>query len=67
MQICSMFSNLKALQKKVMPEVNAGRMSGSYLVKPISILKIPPIGLIPKRTGGFQLITNYVISKSIQC
>jgi len=41
-----------------MAEVNAGRMFGTYRFKPITNLRISLIELIPKRTGGFRLITH---------
>jgi len=54
----SIFEFESVAREKIMAEVNAGRMAGPYTFKPISNLRISPIGLVPKRTGGFRLITH---------
>jgi len=44
--------------KKLEKEIQQGRMLGPFLFKPISTLRISPIGLVPKHDGGWRLITN---------
>jgi hypothetical protein len=44
--------------EKVMNEVNAGGIAGPFSYRPISNLRVSPIGLVPKKTGGIRLITN---------
>jgi hypothetical protein len=46
------------VRQRLLTEVEAGRMSGPFVKKPISNLRVSPIGLVPKRTGGFRLITH---------
>lgn len=41
-----------------MNEVNAGGIAGPFSYRPISNLRVSPIGLVPKKTGGIRLITN---------
>ena len=43
---------------KLQKEVSLGRMLGPFLSKPISTLRISPIGLVPKQDGGWRLITH---------
>lgn len=46
------------VKQKLLAEVEADRMSGPFAIKPILNLRVSPIGLVPKRTGGFRLITH---------
>ena len=46
-----------------MNEVNAGRIVGPFSYRPVSNLRVSPIGLVPKKTGGIRLTTN--LSSSI--
>ena len=46
-----------------MNEVNAGRIAGPFSYRTISYLRVSPIGLVPKKTGGIRLTTN--LSSSI--
>jgi hypothetical protein len=39
-------------------EVNAGRIAGPFCYHPISNLRVSPIRLVPKKTGGIRLTTN---------
>jgi hypothetical protein len=39
-------------------EVMLGRMIGPFSTKPISMLRISPIGLVSKSDGGWRLITH---------
>ena len=41
-----------------MNEVNSGRIAGPFSYRPISNLRVSPIGLVPKKTIGIRLITN---------
>lgn len=43
---------------KLLKEVELGRMLGPFSQKSISILRISPIGLVPKNIGGWRLITH---------
>lgn len=43
---------------KIQSEIDLGRISGPYNKRPISNLRCSPIGLVPKKTGGFRLITH---------
>lgn len=43
---------------KLQKEVSLGRMLGPFHFKPISNLRVSPIGLVPKPNGGWRLITN---------
>lgn len=39
-------------------EIQLGRMDGPYVVRPFSNLRTFPIGIVPKKTGGWRLITH---------
>ena len=39
-------------------EIELGPMAGPFKNKPISNLRCSPIGVVPKMTGGFRLITH---------
>ena len=41
-----------------MNEVNAGRIGGPFCYHPISNLRVSPIRLVPKKTGGIRLTTH---------
>lgn len=43
---------------KLTKEVQLGRMLGPFNVKPISNLRVSPIGLVPKPDNGWRLITH---------
>ena len=43
---------------KLKNEVMLGRMIGPFSTKPISMLRISPIGLVSKSDGGWRLITH---------
>jgi hypothetical protein len=59
----SVFNNPAIARENVVNEVNAGRIAGQCSYRPISNLKVSPIGLVPQKTGGIRLITN--LSSSI--
>ncbi|KAK6165929.1 hypothetical protein SNE40_022735 [Patella caerulea] len=44
--------------EKLIGEVNAGRMIGPFRSRPLFSLQISPIGLVPKNSGGWRLITH---------
>ena len=46
------------LYNKITTEVKLGRILGPFIRKPISNLRINPIGLVPKKTGGLRLISH---------
>ena len=54
----SVTQNEQLAKQKLQKEVSLGRMVGPFLKKPISNLRCSPIGLVPKKTGGFRLITH---------
>ena len=43
---------------KLLNEVELGRVLGPFSEKPISTLRVSPIGLVPKNSGGWRLITH---------
>lgn len=43
---------------KLLKEVKMGRMLGTFTKKPISNLRVSPIGLTPKDDGTWRLIAN---------
>ena len=48
----------KELQFLLDQEIEKGRILGPFAQPPISNLHISPIGLVPKKTGGWRLITH---------
>ena len=42
----------------VMNEIYCGRIAGLFLTRPISNLRCSLIGIVPRKTGGFRLITH---------
>ena len=46
------------VQKKLRKEIEMGRISGPYKHIPISNMGISPIGVVPKSTEGWRLITH---------
>ncbi|KAK3103148.1 hypothetical protein FSP39_016826 [Pinctada imbricata] len=51
-------AHAEQLAVKIYQEVELGRISGPFLEKPISNLRCSPIGLIPKKQGGWRMICN---------
>ena len=45
-------------KEKIISEVKLGRIAGNFLNKPISNLRISPIGIVPKSGGSWRLITQ---------
>lgn len=50
--------NPKVLEEKLIKEVELGRILGPFNEKPFSNLRVNPLGLVPKKSGGWRLITN---------
>ena len=50
--------NEELAKEKLEQEIALGRMAGPFPYKPISNLRCSLIGLVPKKTGGFRLITH---------
>jgi hypothetical protein len=49
----SVFQHPSLVLEKIQSEIELGRIAGPFHNRPIS-----PIGLVPKKTGGFRLITH---------
>ena len=56
--LLSVRQNPEIASKKLQSEIELGRMVGPFNLKPISNLRCSPIGLVPKKTSGFRLITH---------
>ena len=54
----SVFINPTVALQKVENEINLGRIAGPFQNRPISNLRCSPIGVVPKKTGGWRLITH---------
>jgi hypothetical protein len=54
----SVIQNPEIAWEKVMNEIYCGRIAGPFLTKPISNLRCSAISIVPKKTGGFRLITH---------
>lgn len=48
----------EVLLEKIYSEVTAGRMSGPYILPPMTNLHVSPIGVVPKADGGWRMITH---------
>ena len=59
--------NRRVTLNKLLKEVKLGRMLGPFQNKPISNLRVSPVGLTPKDDGTWRLITNlsYPLRNSI--
>ena len=44
--------------ERVEHEISLGRISGPFRFRPISNLRSSPMGLVPKKTSGWSLITH---------
>ena len=56
--LLSALENPKIIWEKIDKEIKEGRMSGPYSYAPMSNLRCSPIGLVPKKSGGYRLITH---------
>ena len=54
----SIFEYPEKAKEKIESEIRLGRIAGPFKVKPISNLKISPIGIIPKSEGLWRLISH---------
>ena len=54
----SVFINPTVPLQKVENEINLGRIAGPFQNWPISNLRCSPIGVVPKKTGGWRLIMH---------
>ena len=63
----SVLQNEDIAWDKVMEEVQLGRIASPFSYRSISNLRCSPVGLIPKKTGGFCLITHlsYPVGDSV--
>lgn len=48
----------EAARDKINSEVSLGRIAGPFSNKPISNLRVSPIGIVPKSGGSWRLITH---------
>jgi hypothetical protein len=46
------------LEQKLLKELKLGRIAGPFSYRPLENLRISPIGLVPKKLGGWRLIHN---------
>ena len=57
---CKNLASINLLEQEaiaiVMKEVNLGRIAGPFKVKPLTNLRLSPVGLIPKKDGTYRLI-----------
>jgi len=44
--------------ERVKYEITLGRIAGSFMLRPISNWRISPMGLVPKKTSGWSLLTH---------
>ena len=54
----SVLENPHIALEKVENEIQLGRIAGPFQYSPISNLRCSPIGVIPKKTSGWRLITH---------
>ena len=48
----------KAMLEKINKEIDLGRIAGPFTEKPISNLRLNPVGVVPKSNGGWRLISH---------
>lgn len=48
--------NHDILQQKINKEIEAGRVAGPFLHRPIPTLRVSPLGLVPKQSGDYRVI-----------
>lgn len=46
------------LQLKIYQEISLGRIAGPFYTRPMSNIRCSPIGLVPKKQGGWRMICN---------
>ena len=52
------FINPTVALQKVVNEIHLGRIAGPFQKRPISNFRCSPIDVVPKKTGGWRLITH---------
>ena len=52
----SAFENPGEVRKKISKEISAGRIAGPFTDPPFELFRCSPIGLQPKKDGGFRMI-----------
>ena len=62
--LLSVEQNITEAIIKMPNEINLGRMAGPFHSKPISNLRYFPTRLVPKKTGGLRLMTNFMYQKN---
>lgn len=60
----SAFTNPEQLRDKLQSEIDLGRIAGPFNERPFSNLRVSPIGLVPKKSGGWRMITNLSYPKN---
>ena len=65
--LVSAHQNNDELEQKLLKELKLGRIAGPFSYRPFTNLRLSPVGLIPKKSGGWRLIHNlsYPIGKSV--
>ena len=58
MNLKSDLQNEQLAQELIDKEVQLGRLAWPFSYRPILNLRCSPKGLVPKKTGGFRLITH---------
>lgn len=54
----SAYLHEKPLAEKILKELKLGRVAGPFSFRPLQNLRISPIGIVPKKSGGWRLIHN---------
>ncbi len=54
----SVYEHLSVVDDAVAKEVNAGRFIGPLTKLPYCTFQLNPLGVVPKKSGSFRLITN---------
>ena len=54
--LISAHQNKNALAKKILKELGLNRIAGPFPYRPFPNLRLSPVGLFPKKTGGWRLI-----------
>jgi hypothetical protein len=63
----SVMQNPLAAKEKIENEIQNGRIAGPFSKRPIWNLRCSPVGIVPKKTSGYRLITplSYPPSNSV--
>lgn len=65
--LTSAYEHVKELGEKLEKELNLGRIAGPFSYRPFQNLRLSPIGILEKPSGGWRLIQHlsYPLGKSI--